>query len=170
MKLMLPLLMAWVLAGCAGVPLAIDKNAAPAKVAADLGLEAGAVSVVEHCATADAIVGEKLAVYQPCVYAPLVDGAVLLTFDESQARYGAIHRLKPATIRAVAFKEMGRAKQIQIHSNAGFVVVEFLSPSRTWGKPAAAVTAYAHLRSLGIPETDPVQYVFNYRPIRVEVH
>ena len=140
MKSLFVFLSAWILTGCGVAPLAIDKNASSAKVATDLGLEEGAISALEHCVMADAVAGEKLAIYQPCLYVAL----------------------------AVGFKSMGRAKQLQIHMNSGFVIADFVSPTRTWGNPSASASSFDFLKSLGIPETDPMQFVFNYQPIRVQ--
>lgn len=168
MKSLFVFLSAWILTGCGVAPLAIDKNASSAEVATDLGLEEGAISALEHCVMADAVAGEKLAIYQPCLYVALADGAALLTFDEAQARYRVMHRLDPSTVRAVGFKSMGRAKQLQIHMNSGFVIADFVSPTRTWGNPSASASSFDFLKSLGIPETDPMQFVFNYQPIRVQ--
>jgi len=81
-----------------------------------------------------------------------------------------LQKLGKESANAVGDKEMGNAKQIQVHSNAGFIVFSLLSDSRAWPNNAENRAAFEHLRSLGIPETEPLQYVFDYRPIRVEAH
>jgi hypothetical protein len=157
------------LAACSFTTLAIDKNAAPDRVAADAGLPPGSITMLQKCGAARAIPGEKSAVYQPCLYAPTPDGAALLAFDENPGVYRVIYKLEPKTVNAVALKKMGRARQVQVHSRAGFFVFEFVSDDRVWGKPALGTAAFDHLRSLGITETEPVQYVYDYHPIRVQV-
>lgn len=158
------------LAGCAGAPPPIDKQASPEKIAKDIGLPSVMPGTIVRCNMADTVPGEKLAIFRPCLYVLLSDGAALVGYEEAQLKYLVLHRLDARAVRAVAMKEMGRAKQIQLHTEQGFTVFDLLSDDRMWGNPSASRVAYDHLRSLGIAATEPVQIVANYHPIRVEVH
>jgi hypothetical protein len=164
------LLVLGLLAGCAGAPPPIDKHASPERIANDIGLPSVVPGTLFRCNMADTTPGEKLAIFRPCLYVQLADGAALVGYDEAQQKYRVLHRLDARAVRAVAMKEMGRAKQIQLHTEQGFTVFDLLSDDRVWGNPSASRAAYDHLRSLGIAATEPVRMVANYHPIRVEAH
>jgi hypothetical protein len=156
------------LTGCAGAPSLVDREASPEKIANDTALPHEIATIV-RCNTADTAPGEKLAVFRPCLYLPLSDGAALVVYDEAQLKYQVLHRLDARAVHAVALKEMGKAKQIQLHTETGLTVVDLLSDDRVWSDSSASHVAYDHLRSVGIAATEPVHIVANYRPIRVEV-
>jgi hypothetical protein len=147
------------LAGCVGVPLVVDQQATPEKVATDIGLPSDQLGTLVRCTTADTTPGTKGAVYRPCLYAALPDGAALIVHDFAKDKYVVLHQLDARTVRAVAMAKMGRARQIQIHSERGFTVLDMLSDDRVWGNRSALDAAYDHLRSVGIAVTEPARLV-----------
>src|SRR5262245_52949079 len=71
-------------AGCAGAPQPIDKQASPEKIANDTGLANEIAGAIVRCNMADTAPGEKLAIFRPCLYVPLSDGAALVGYEEAQ--------------------------------------------------------------------------------------
>ena len=151
----------------------IDKAADPAKIGADLSLDRGSVGELATADCAVATPGVKAAIYLQCLYAEQADGALLIIYDEKENRFGIFRKLDPASLKGVALVKHGRARQLQIHEDRGMIVLSLLSKSRVWGDNPATNAAYDHLQKLGVQKAEPVQWVFNYLPIkgvRVQTH
>jgi hypothetical protein len=153
------------LGGCAAP---IDRPATIRKIAVDLQLNAAELSELSRCTVATATPGDKLAVFVPCLYVSTPGGALLVLDDPAKPTYETLSRIDATTVKAVAYKEMGMAKQIQLHGATDFVVFSLLSDNKAWAANKESRAAFDRLLSLGIPPTSPTTMVMNYQPIKVQ--
>jgi len=140
------------------------------KIAVDLQLNATDLSNLSRCQAAKAAPGDKLAVFVPCLYLSTPSGALLVVQDPGKQTYHTLRTLDASTVKAVAYKEMGRAKQIQLHGSSDFVVFSLLSDSEVWPANREARAAFDHLLSLGIAATEPTTMVMEYLPMKIQTY
>lgn len=158
------------LAGCAVAPSRMDQAANVAAIAADTGVAIPAASPLVRCDAAQAEPGAKSGYFLACLYVPLPDGAALVGFDEQASRFRLLSRFELHSVRGVALQAMGNARQLQLTTADGFIVVNLLSDNRAWSDSAASSVAVDHLRALGISVVDPVRMVMVYRDLNVKWH
>ena len=148
--------------------VSIGDPEAIATIASDLAIPVDSVSGLARCVVARAEPGNKLAVFDKCIYARTPQSALLAKFDEQAGIYKLLWNLNVHSTRAVGLKKLGRAQQVQVHGKDTFIVFSLLSES-PFGANAGTREAYEHLRSLGLDNAAPLQFVYEYRPIRVRV-
>jgi hypothetical protein len=155
---------AGLLLGClcacsAQIPLGAD---ARERIASDLGLGAGQIIFEDRCVVGRA---ERGVAMQPreCVYIATAEYGALVDYDTTTGHFREALRIDERTpgIALVTGKTIfGQFAQMQVRSGDERYALEFVNADMgTIGHDRKLREAYAHLRSIGVAETDPLPYV-----------